>query len=69
MRHRSECPSYLFIAQELRKVNPDLRILGLTATPKRGDSKLLSLFPQFFYRMPITEAIDEGYLVDVVAKN
>lgn len=66
--HRSECPSYLFIAQELRKVNPDLRILGLTATPKRGDSKLLSLFPQFFYRMPITEAIDEGYLVDVVAK-
>jgi superfamily II DNA or RNA helicase len=66
--HRSECPSYLFIAQELRKINCELRVLGLTATPKRGDSKPLSLFPQFFYRMPITEAIDEGYLVDVVAK-
>ena len=43
--HHSMASSYLKIIDSLRAKNPDLKILGLTATPTRGDrQKLLSIF-------------------------
>lgn len=64
--HRSRCRTYETIAAVLRNANPDLRLLGLTATPYRADKKNLGkLFPTFAYRMPILDAIDRGWLVDV----
>lgn len=64
--HRGRCRTYETIARELKELNPDLRILGLTATPYRADKKNLGkLFPSFAYRMPILDAIDRGWLVDV----
>jgi len=64
--HRSRCRTYEEIVRLLRVANPDMRLLGLTATPYRADKKNLgTLFPAFAYRMPILDAIDRGWLVDV----
>lgn len=64
--HRSRCRTYEQIAAKLRQFNPGVRLLGLTATPYRADKKNLgTLFPEFAYRMPILDAIDRGWLVDV----
>lgn len=64
--HRSRCRTYETIVGRLREYNPGLRLLGLTATPYRADKKNLGhLFPAFAYRMPILDAIDRGWLVDV----
>lgn len=64
--HRSRCRTYEEIVRQLMTANPNTRLLGLTATPYRADKKNLGhLFPQFAYRMPILDAIDRGWLVDV----
>lgn len=64
--HRSRCRTYETIVERLRGFNPAMRLLGLTATPYRADKKNLGpLFPEFAYRMPILDAIDRGWLVDV----
>ncbi|MFO0796342.1 MAG: DEAD/DEAH box helicase [Gemmataceae bacterium] len=64
--HRSRCPTYEEIVRRLMASNPKMRLLGLTATPYRADKKNIGhLFPQFAYRMPILDAIDRGWLVDV----
>lgn len=55
--------------------NPDMRIVGLTATPYRlqkGKNILLtsgdSLFSKVVYDVPVTLLIDEGYLVPPISK-
>ncbi len=64
--HRSRCRTYESIAARLTALNPQLRFLGLTAAPYGADKKNLGqLFPAFAYRMPILDAIDRGWLVDV----
>jgi superfamily II DNA or RNA helicase len=64
--HRSRCRTYEDIVSQLYDANPQMRLLGLTATPYRADKKNLgTLFPAFAYRMPILDAIDRGWLVDV----
>ncbi len=45
------------------------RILGVTATPDRGDHKALSeVFESLAYQYSMKRAIDEGYLVKIKAK-
>ncbi len=64
--HRSRCRTYETIVRKLLAVNPGMKLLGLTATPYRADKKNLgTMFPTFAYRMPILDAIDRGWLVDV----
>ena len=64
--HRARCRTYETIADRLTGFNPSMRLLGLTATPYRADGKNLGrLFPEFAYRLPIIDAIDRGWLVDV----
>ncbi len=64
--HRGRCRTYETIIASLEAANEDLRKLGLTATPYRADKKNLGkIFPSFAYRMPILDAIDRGWLVDV----
>lgn len=64
--HRSRCRTYERIVDRLYLANKAMRLLGLTATPYRADKKNLgTLFPAFAYRMPILDAIDRGWLVDV----
>ena len=58
---------------ELRKINPHMKIIGFTATEYRMDSGLLHtgdkrMFDGICYRYSIKEAIDDGYLCEIVPK-
>lgn len=62
-----------FIA-DLRKINPDMKIIGFTATEYRMDSGLLHtgdqrMFDGICYRYGIKDALDDGYLVEIIPKN
>jgi superfamily II DNA or RNA helicase len=64
--HRSVAPMYRNLTNYMRTHNPEIRIMGLTATPDRLDkSSLGQLFDSVAYKMEINEAIDEGWLVPV----
>lgn len=57
----------------LREANPDMRLIGLTATPFRLDSGMLhegedAMFDDIAYEYGIREAIDDGYLKPLVSK-
>lgn len=61
-----------FIAA-LRAINPDMKIVGLTATPYRLDSGRLDegddrLFDQVVYTYGIGEAVRDGYLAPLSSK-
>lgn len=57
----------------LRAINPDLKLVGLTATPFRlGEGQLHqgdgALFDAIAYEKPVGEMIDEGYLCRPISK-
>ena len=57
----------------LRAINPDLKLLGLTATPYRmGEGQLHegdgAMFDAIAYEKPIIELIDDGYLCRPISK-
>lgn len=61
-----------FIAA-LREINPDMKILGLTATPYRLDSGRLDegdgrLFDRVVYTYGIAEGIRDGFLCPLISK-
>lgn len=46
--------------------NPNIKILGVTATPKRGDGAALGkVCKSVAYEYPIVKAVENGWLVDV----
>lgn len=57
---------------DLLTINPDMRVIGLTATPYRLDSGNLigenTLFTAISYEYPLLDAIRDGYLCEVVPK-
>lgn len=58
---------------DLRQCNPDVKIVGLTATPYRLDSGYLhkgkgAIFDGIAYDIPIGQLIDDGYLSPIVSK-
>lgn len=61
--HRLRTPSYDKILNHLREVNPDIRIVGLSATPWRADKKD---FREYIDELICSETVDslikEGYL-------
>ena len=63
---------YRTFLTDLRKYNPELRMIGLTATPFRtGEGKLCGsdkLFQKICYDVPIKRLIDEGFLCSVTNK-
>lgn len=77
--HRSTAASYLTLWRELgllEKIdgkhvkvdNPPQPLIGLTATPSRGDKVgLHSVFDEIIHRVSITKAIGDGWLVPVFA--
>lgn len=57
----------------LRAINPDLKLVGLTATPYRmGEGQLHegegAIFDDICYEQPVSEMIDGGYLVRPISK-
>lgn len=64
---------YRNFLNELREINPRLKVIGFTATPFRLDSGLLydsenSLFNDISYEASILDMINQGYLAPVVPK-
>ena len=67
--HRASSKSKLWgrVHDILREKNPDLRILGITATSNRTDGAPL-LFDTFAYEYNLRNAIDDGWLVKPASK-
>ncbi len=62
--HHATAPSYKNVLDHARKVNPELKILGVTATPERGDkSSLGQVFNNCCDHIKIGELILSGNLV------
>jgi DNA repair protein RadD len=74
--HDQEVGMYSAIFAELRKIIPDLRIVGLTGTPYRLTSGRLDepwkthkpLFDKLVYEYSILDGIRDGYIVPPIAK-
>ena len=63
--HHAVSPSYQTLLQQF----PDARVLGVTATPDRGDKKSLArYFDGIAYEYQLKTAIKEGYLCEIMAK-
>lgn len=68
----TESDQYGKLIAELRKINPDMRIIGYTATPYRLGQGMLTqgdgaMFTSICIDIPIRRLIDAGYLSTVVA--
>lgn len=67
--HHIMAKTYQAVIKELEKYNPNLKILGVTATPFRTDKQdLNSFFEDMIYFIDIKELIKLGYLVPIKAK-
>ena len=63
--HHAVSDSY----QKILSQFPDAKVLGVTATPDRGDKKnLAEYFEGIAYEYSLKKAIKEGYLCEIVAK-
>ena len=66
--HHAPADSYLKIINHFQQ-NQRLRLLGVTATPKRADEAALGqVFKSVAYQLDIQEGIQEGWLVDIEQK-
>lgn len=70
---RNSETQYGQLIKGLRDINPDLKLVGLTATPYRlGEGQLHegddALFDDICYEMPVARMIEEGYLCRPVSK-
>lgn len=62
--HHVRADSYRRIIDHARAVNPDLKLLGVTATPHRGDRKGLgAVFSNVCDQITVDELIASGHLV------
>lgn len=72
---QKEDSDYMFIIAELMKINPNLRIIGFTATPFRMRQGMVTdggMFTDIVYDISGVDAfnrlIDEGYLCTLIAR-
>jgi superfamily II DNA or RNA helicase len=64
--HRATARTYRQVVDYFRELNPNLKVVGLTATPNRADGTALGLvFESVGYSLDIEDAIDGGWLVPV----
>ncbi len=62
--HHSASDSYLRIIDHTLKLNPNCKLLGVTATPNRGDRKALKgVFTNCADQISLKELIETGFLV------
>jgi DNA repair protein RadD len=62
--HRSAAESYQSVITKAREINPEVKLLGLSATPGRGDGRSLrKTFSNVAYQLPIGRLIKSGILV------
>ena len=62
--HHARADSYVRIVNHARALNPNLKLLGMTATPNRGDKKgLYPVFSNVCDQITLQELIASGHLV------
>lgn len=62
--HRAAADSYGAIIDHARSLDPHVRLLGLSATPERGDGRSLRrVFSNIAFHLPISALIARGILV------
>ncbi len=67
--HRATSPSYVKLIDRYRELDPEMRSLGVTATPNRTDETALGLiYETVAFEMGIVDGIDSGWLVDIHQK-
>lgn len=71
---RSSNTRYGKFLRELRQRNPDMKVIGFTATPYRLDSGSLcegadAIFTDIAYEVSVHELINDGYLSRLVSKH
>lgn len=66
--HLCAAPSWREVIAYYTARNPELKLLGVTATPDRADKKALvpNIFQKVAFEFGIKEGIKEGWLVDIV---
>lgn len=63
--HHAAAASWKEVVSYYRR-NPDLKVLGVTATPDRADEEALGqIFESVAFEYSILDAIQDGYLVDI----
>lgn len=64
--HHATSASYRKVVEFFREINPALKVLGVTATPKRADNAALgTIFDTVAYQMSILDAMNDGWLVPI----
>jgi len=68
--HHAPAKSYKRIIDYYKQNNPEIKILGVTATPDRADEKALGMiFDAVAYEYKIHDAIADGWLVPIVQRS
>lgn len=64
--HHATADSYQKVYDYAKSQNPDIRHIGVTATPDRSDEAALGhIFESVAYTYDLVDAINDGFLVDV----
>ncbi len=64
--HHAVASTYKSVVEYFRQGNPKIKLVGVTATPKRGDDLALGqVFDSLAYEYGIVQAVDDGWLVPV----
>lgn len=65
--HHATAATYKKVVGYFQALNPNLKVVGITATPNRADGTALGLmFESVAYQMSINDAVGDGWLVPVV---
>lgn len=64
--HHSTSATYRKVIDFFRRANPNVKVVGITATPNRADGSALGIvFESVAYQMTIQDAVEGGWLVPV----
>lgn len=64
--HHSTSSTYKKVVGYFQALNPNMKVVGITATPNRSDGTALGLmFESVAYQMSINDAVTDGWLVPV----
>lgn len=65
--HHATSATYKKVVGHFQAINPNCKVVGITATPNRADGAALGLmFESVAYQMSINDAVDQGWLAPIL---
>lgn len=65
--HHATASTYKKVVGYFQALNPNVKVVGITATPNRADGTALGLmFESVAYQMSVNDAVDQGWLAPVL---